>query len=62
MTADDELARVVAWLRQEAELCDCFARSASECACGAWDDYKRIDPRELADRLARHEHRETNDG
>jgi hypothetical protein len=27
-------------LEADAELCDCFARSEGECACGAWDDYK----------------------
>lgn len=32
---------VVKWLHSENGLCDCFARSATECACGAWDDYKQ---------------------
>ena len=27
-------------LDADAKLCDCFARSEGECACGAWDDYK----------------------
>lgn len=34
------IADVVEWLHSENGLCDCFARSATECACGAWDDYK----------------------
>ena len=44
----DERAAVVVWLRSEAQLCDCHAREAGECACGAWDSepgqrsYKRV--------------------
>ena len=34
------IADVVEWLHSENGLCDCFARSATECSCGAWDDYK----------------------
>ena len=34
------IADVVEWLRMENGQCDCFARSETECACGAWDDYK----------------------
>ena len=55
-----ERAEIVAWLRKEAGLCDCFARSSGECACGAWDDCKRVDPRELADAIERGEHMETS--
>ena len=29
-------------LEADARLCDCAARAANECACGAWDDYKSI--------------------
>ena len=29
-------------LKADAKLCDCAARAANECACGAWDDYKSI--------------------
>jgi len=29
-------------LEADGQLCDCFAHSEGECACGAWDDYKRI--------------------
>jgi len=29
-------------LEADAKLCDCFARSEPECACGAWADYKTI--------------------
>lgn len=36
------VAEIVAWLREEAKLCNCYARSSSECACGAWDDWKTV--------------------
>lgn len=36
----ETVARIVAWLRNENGQCDCFARADTECACGAWDDYK----------------------
>jgi hypothetical protein len=29
-------------LEADARRCDCAAREADECACGAWDDYKSI--------------------
>lgn len=29
-------------LEADAKRCDCAARAANECACGAWDDYKSI--------------------
>ena len=29
-------------IEADAKLCDCAARAANECACGAWDDYKSI--------------------
>ena len=38
----EERASIVAWLKKENGLCDCFARSESEGACGAWDDYKTV--------------------
>jgi hypothetical protein len=37
-----ERERAVAWLRDDAQLCDCAAHSDSECACGAWDDWKTV--------------------
>lgn len=37
------IANVRRWLTMISETCDCFARSEGECACGAWDDYKRVD-------------------
>jgi hypothetical protein len=37
---EEERATVVAWLRSDNSLCDCFAREEGECACGAWDDNK----------------------
>lgn len=60
---DDEVRKVVEWLREEAQTCDCFARSARECACGAWDtcpgdrSYKTMQVEDLADALERYEHR-----
>jgi hypothetical protein len=59
---DAERARLVAWLRAEAQLCDCFARSSGECACGAWDaepgerSYKRVSVEDLADAIERGEY------
>jgi len=44
----EEIAK---WLERDASQCDCFAREANECACGAWDDYKRVSPRDLAQAL-----------
>ena len=38
--AERERGKVVAWIKAENELCDCYARSAGECACGAWDGNK----------------------
>ncbi len=29
-------------LEADAKKCDCAARAANECACGAWDGYKSI--------------------
>lgn len=29
-------------LEDDAQLCDCHARSEGECACGAWSDYKTV--------------------
>ena len=58
----DERADVVAEVRSEAQLCDCFAREAGECACGAWDrepgqrTYKRAYIEDIADAIARREH------
>ena len=54
--AADERAKVVEWLRAENSLCDCFARSASECGCGAWDDYKTKPLCDTADAIERGEH------
>lgn len=45
-TRADERAKVVgeivARLKEENGLCDCFAHDPRECACGAWDDYKSM--------------------
>jgi hypothetical protein len=29
-------------LEEDSGLCDCFARSEGECACGAWSGYKTV--------------------
>ncbi len=49
-------AAIVAWLRDDAAKCDCFAHSEGECACGAWSDYKRVLETDIADRLECGEH------
>lgn len=50
-------ARIVAWLRSENGACDCFAREAGECACGAWDDYKTMPLLAVADMIENGDHR-----
>lgn len=37
MELNETEREIVAWLRAENKLCDCFARSSGECACGVWD-------------------------
>lgn len=52
-----ERARIVAALRADAQMCDCHAYEASECACGAWDSdvgqrsYKRAYVEDIADAI-----------
>lgn len=61
-SAEQERAAVVAWLRGEAQLCDCHAREEGECCCGAWDSavgersYKRVYIEDIADAIERLEH------
>lgn len=33
----------IQWVKDDASRCDCFALDESECACGAWVDYKKVD-------------------
>lgn len=47
----ETVERIVAWLRKENGLCDCNARSAGECGCGAWDDYKQWPLERTADAI-----------
>lgn len=47
------IADVVEWLHSENGLCDCFARSETECACGAWDDYKQWSLERTAQEITR---------
>jgi hypothetical protein len=49
--AKADRAGIVAWLRKENGLCDCFARSSGECGCGAWDDYKTEPLLDIADAI-----------
>jgi hypothetical protein len=57
-----EREAIVAWLRAEAQLCDCFAREDGECACGAWDtevgerSYKRVYIEDIADAIEARAH------
>lgn len=53
--------QVADWLRGEATTCDCFAREPNECACGAWDDAKRVDPLQLADAIRSGAYRQEQD-
>ena len=56
-TPDQERAAIVAWLRGQDSVCDCFAREEGECACGGWDGYKRTYPSTLADAIERGDHK-----
>lgn len=47
----ETVERIVAWLRKENSLCDCYARSEGECGCGAWDDYKQWPLERTADAI-----------
>lgn len=47
----DVVARIVEWLRQENGRCDCFAKSETECGCGAWDDWKTKPLPQIADQI-----------
>jgi hypothetical protein len=51
-----ERAAIVAWLRQDNGQCDCHAREATECACGAWDDYKTRPLLDIATAIETGEH------
>jgi len=54
--AADERAKIVAWLKSEAQKCDCFARDEGECACGAWNDYKTVPMERIIDAIEAGEH------
>jgi hypothetical protein len=60
--AETERAAVVAWLREDAQKCDCAAREESECACGAWGGevgertYKRVYIEDIADAIEARAH------
>ena len=57
MTDKEERAAVVAWLREENGLCDCFAREEGECACGVWYDSDKEWPlSQVADAIERGDH------
>lgn len=51
-----EREAVIAWLKRENGLCDCFARSEGECGCGAWQDYKTVPLERIWDALEAGEH------
>lgn len=54
--------QIVAWLREDAQRCNCFAREEGECACGAWSSepgersYKTVYEEDIADAIERGEH------
>lgn len=52
----DERALIVAWLREDAKQCDCFAHEEGECTCGAWWDNKESNVLTLADAIEAGEH------
>lgn len=52
----DERALIVAWLREDAKQCDCFARGEGECTCGAWWDNKESNVLNLAGLIEAGEH------
>lgn len=58
----NEREAIVAWLREAASQCDCFARSAGECACGAWfqepgeRSFKQVYVEDIAEAIERGDH------
>ena len=62
MTADQELERVVAWLRREAAMRFELAEEPDSKSAAIYNQTRAIAVEMAADALARHEHRETNDG
>jgi hypothetical protein len=36
------IAAAAKWAEDDAKLCDCEAHSESECACGAWCEWKTV--------------------
>lgn len=63
MTADAELERVVAWLRREAAtMTEMSGKTTMTLQDRADAEAEARNLTWLANRLARHEHKETNDG
>lgn len=63
MTADQELDRVVAWLRREMiRLAALAAAAPDDPTIKTYLGAKQLAVKDIADTLSRHEHRETNDG
>lgn len=60
--ARQEREAIVAWLKRENGLCDCYARSEGECGCGAWDDYKQWPLERVWETIKSGQHKETNGG
>lgn len=54
--AKAERDRIVAWLRCDNSLCDCFAHGEGECACGGWSDYKTRPLLDIANDIESGEH------
>lgn len=44
---------IVGFLMEDNGCCDCMARDESECACGAWDDFKQKPLLDIADEIER---------
>ena len=43
--------QAIAWLKADAERCDCAALEERDCACGAWAGYKTVAMTDLIDRF-----------
>lgn len=62
--ANLERQAIVAWLRDDAQRCNCFAHNEGECGCGAWltepgeRSFKTAYVEDMADAIERGAHLE----
>jgi len=57
-----EKQEIVAWLKKQAELCDCHAYGAHECCCGAWEGNKSVKIADMIGAIEQGKHKRDADG